>query len=318
MRLARAAALGLVALAAACSTRAPTPPEAGGTPSVGVYKLGSPYRINGRLYVPEFDPSYDRVGIASWYGDDFHGRPTANGEIFDKDRISAAHPTLPLPSRVRVTNLENGRSIVLRVNDRGPFVGDRLIDLSQAAAKELGFEDKGLARVRVQFLALDEARGTPPEPTVRVARAEPPGEAPRPEPVLPRPARLEPIRTAAPSSPMAARPAAPEPSPTLRPGVQLASLSPAANPATCPLGPHWVQLGAFTEEARWRAAVRTAALLDTPKTEPVLVNGRAALRVRLGPAADRGEALALAERARKLGFAEPLLVPVEAPAVRSC
>jgi rare lipoprotein A len=316
MRLARAAALALVVLAAACSTRPPTPPDAGGTSNLGVYKLGSPYRINGRLYVPAFDPAYDRVGIASWYGDDFHGRPTANGEVFDKDRISAAHPTLPLPSRVRVTNLENGRSIELRVNDRGPFVGDRLIDLSQAAAKELGFEEKGLARVRVQFLALDEARGTPPEPTVRLARAEPAGEGPRPEPVRPQPWRPEPGRTAAVATPT--RAATPEPSPALRPGVRLASLSAATNPATCPLGPHWVQLGAFTEEARWRAAVRTAALVDTPKTEPVLVNGRAALRVRLGPAADRGEALALAERARQLGFADPLVVPVEAPAVRTC
>ncbi len=182
MRLARALASSLVLLAAACTARPPGAPDTPGSGPLGVYKLGEPYRINGRLYVPEYDPTYDRVGIASWYGDAFHGRPTANGEIFDKDRISAAHPTLPLPSRVRVTNLDNGRSIELRVNDRGPFVDDRLIDLSQAAARELGFEEQGLARVRVQFLALDVARGTPPEPTVRVARAAEPAPPPTTEP----------------------------------------------------------------------------------------------------------------------------------------
>lgn len=331
MRLARAATLCLLLLAAACSTRPPTTPEGGGA-TVGVYKLGAPYRINGRLYVPEYDPNYDRVGIASWYGDDFHGKPTANGEVFDKRRISAAHPTLPLPSRVRVTNLENGRSIELRVNDRGPFVGDRLIDLSQAAAEELGFADRGLARVRVQFLALDEARGTPPEPTVRLARAEPVrSEPPRTEPARPEPRRLdtgrialaraEPPTAAGPRATAAPeRPAAP---PTTRrevlpAAVRLASFAPEPGAATCPLGPHWVQVGAFTEEARWRAAVRTLASLEAPRTEPVLVNGRPALRVRLGPAEDRLEALALAERARRLGFTDAVVLPAGSGQSSSC
>lgn len=142
----------------------------GGDGVRGVYKLGRPYQVNGRWYVPEFDPDYDRTGIASWYGEEFHGRPTANGERFDRATISAAHPTLPLPSLVEVTNLDNGRRLVVRVNDRGPFVGDRLIDLSEAAARELGFRDRGLARVRVRFLKLaDDALGVPPVP--RVAEA---------------------------------------------------------------------------------------------------------------------------------------------------
>jgi rare lipoprotein A len=147
----------LLALAA-CSTRAP---------EVGVYKLGQPYQIEGRWYVPEFDPAYDRVGVASWYGHPFHGRPTANGEIFDRDGLSAAHPTLPLPSIVRVTNLANQRQMELRVNDRGPFVKDRIIDLSQAAARALGVERFGTAPVRVEFVRLADARGVPPQPTVR-------------------------------------------------------------------------------------------------------------------------------------------------------
>ena len=106
----------------------PSPPRSGPeSAAVGHYKVGDPYRINGRWYHPSFDPAYDETGVASWYGDAFQGRPTANGEVFDKNRISAAHTTLPLPSIVEVVNLENGRRLQLRVNDRGPFVGDRLI-----------------------------------------------------------------------------------------------------------------------------------------------------------------------------------------------
>src|SRR5690606_29824158 len=97
------------------------------------------------------DPHYDRIGIASWYGSDFHGRLTANGEIYDQNRLTAAHPTLPLPSTVRVTNLSNGRSVVVRVNDRGPFLHDRIIDLSRTAAQQLGFANRGLAKVRVTY-----------------------------------------------------------------------------------------------------------------------------------------------------------------------
>ncbi len=138
----------------------------------GHYKLGRPYQINGRWYEPFYDPSYEAEGIASWYGDPFHGRLTANGERYDKRRLSAAHTTLPLPSLVEVTNLENGRTLEARVNDRGPFAGDRIIDLSEAAAEALGFKEDGLTRVRVRFLGLADSKGTPPQPTV-VARAEP-------------------------------------------------------------------------------------------------------------------------------------------------
>lgn len=121
----------------------------------GVYKTGNPYRIAGRWYTPmQTAAAYDRTGIASWYGRDFHNKRTANGEIYDMHALSAAHTTLPLPTLVRVTNMENGRSVVVRVNDRGPFAKDRLIDLSYAAARELGFVRQGTARVRVQTLDL--------------------------------------------------------------------------------------------------------------------------------------------------------------------
>ena len=111
-----------------------------------------PYQIRGRWYHPREDPDYEEVGMASWYGDRFDGRPTATGEIFDMNALTAAHTTLPLPGLVEVTNLENGRSAVLRVNDRGPFVDGRIIDLSRGAARELGLLDRGVGRVRVRYL----------------------------------------------------------------------------------------------------------------------------------------------------------------------
>jgi len=118
----------------------------------GAYQVGKPYQIAGLWYKPREDPGYDRVGSASWYGELFHGRRTANGEIYDMDRLSAAHPTLPLPVYARVTNLNNGRSIVVRVNDRGPYARDRVIDLSRRSAELLGFRSHGTATVRVKYL----------------------------------------------------------------------------------------------------------------------------------------------------------------------
>ena len=140
---------------AACSStgwedrRSDSPPSAGGV------KIGKPYQIGGVWYHPEEDPTYDRTGHASWYGPNFHGKRTANGEIFDMNKLSAAHTTLPMPSFVRVTNLENGRSLKLRINDRGPFAKNRIIDVSRRAAQLLGFEKKGVTRVRVQAVNPD-------------------------------------------------------------------------------------------------------------------------------------------------------------------
>jgi len=118
----------------------------------GVYQIGKPYQVGDLTYTPREDPTYDRVGNASWYGEMFHGRRTANGEIYDMDSLSAAHPTLPLPVYARVTNLNNGRTIVVRINDRGPYARDRIIDLSRRSAELLGFRDNGTATVRVKYL----------------------------------------------------------------------------------------------------------------------------------------------------------------------
>lgn len=171
-------ALGLVAALAACSSRDSRPSEArydrpverqidrkyGTSPSPrfvaggesvpkggGGYKLGSPYKIAGRWYTPVEDPNYDRTGLASWYGTDFHGRKTANGEIFDMGALTAAHPTLPIPSYAYVTNLDNGRTILVRINDRGPYAHDRVMDLSRRSAQVLGTEAQGIGRVRVRY-----------------------------------------------------------------------------------------------------------------------------------------------------------------------
>lgn len=116
----------------------------------GKYKIGKPYWIKGQRYVPKEDKSYDEIGIASWYGPGFHGKSTANGEIYDQYDITAAHKTLPLPIMVKVTNLENGKNMNIRINDRGPFVRGRIIDLSKKSAQLLGID--GIAKVRVQYL----------------------------------------------------------------------------------------------------------------------------------------------------------------------
>jgi rare lipoprotein A len=144
----------------------------------GSYRLGKPYNINGRTYVPSDNPSYRAEGVASWYGPDFHGRQTANGELYDMHAISAAHPTMPLPSYARVTNLDNGRSIIVRVNDRGPYVRNRIIDLSIGTAKALNFYGHGLARVRVEFVGRAPLEGTDDKLLLATLREGSPAPAP--------------------------------------------------------------------------------------------------------------------------------------------
>jgi len=144
----------------------------------GVYRVGTPYVMGGREYVPREDTHYSAVGLASWYGDDFHGRYTANGEIFDMNSISAAHPTMPLPSYARVTNLANHRSIVVRVNDRGPYVGNRVIDLSVRAAKLLHFYGDGVTKVQVDYVGRAPLEGSDNRKLEATLREGVPGAAP--------------------------------------------------------------------------------------------------------------------------------------------
>ena len=146
-------------------------PKGGGT-----YRVGKPYQVAGRTYVPEENTNYEAEGVASWYGDVFHGRLTANGEVFDMNSISAAHPTLPIPSYVRVTNLRNKRSLIVRVNDRGPFHENRVIDVSVRAAKLLDFHQYGLTRVRVEYVGRASLGGSDDERLAATLRTGEPAQ----------------------------------------------------------------------------------------------------------------------------------------------
>lgn len=238
-------------------------PKGGGT-----YRVGKPYVVGGKTYTPTTPKKgYKSEGLASWYGDDFHGRLTANGEIFDMNAIAAAHPTLPLPSYVRVTNLSNGRSMMVRVNDRGPFHGNRMLDVSNRAADMLGFKNKGTARVQMEYIGpaplegSDDIQlastlrmnGAAPAPTVMLASAGPmptrvaaaPQNVPLPparpfdlgEPSGPMVAEAAPVRAV--SKPRTVAVAAPEPAAKPRP-VRVASSVPSApladEPASAPTG----------------------------------------------------------------------------------
>lgn len=149
---------GVIVTVVACSSSSPDitdPPQKQAAAILnqgGVYKVGNPYKILGRWYYPKEDYNYKEEGTASWYGPDFHAKRTANGEKYDMNALTAAHRTLPLPSIVRVTNLENGRSLVVRVNDRGPYARNRVIDVSKKVAQLLGFLEQGTAKVRVEVL----------------------------------------------------------------------------------------------------------------------------------------------------------------------
>jgi len=158
----------------------------------GVYRVGQPYVVAGQTYAPQENRYYSAEGSASWYGNDFHGRLTANGEVFDMNGISAAHPTLPMPCYARVTNLANRRSIVVRVNDRGPYQANRVIDVSVRAARLLGFDTKGVARVRVEYVGAAPLEGSDDRLLAATLRQGEPAPAPSPimvasaEPFLPR------------------------------------------------------------------------------------------------------------------------------------
>ncbi|MDP1874810.1 septal ring lytic transglycosylase RlpA family protein [Phenylobacterium sp.] len=248
----------------------------------GVYKVGKPYQVAGVWYVPKEDPGYNRVGTASWYGAQFHAKTTANGEIFDMDAMTAAHTTLPLPSLVEVTNLENGRKVVVRVNDRGPFVGDRIIDMSRAAARELDFQSKGLAKVRVRYVGPAPLGGRG-DPGVRRAQA-PTGlpAAPVPYAALSRSAPPPPIAT-----PQSAPPPAPEAV------VQAPTVS------------YRVQAGAFGDRINAERAASQLAHAGAATIEPT---GAGLFRVVLEVGADEGRAWAVRDQVASAGFADARVI----------
>lgn len=269
---------------------APAPAEQGAPAWLERERVGPPYEANGRWYVPTAEPGYAQTGIASWYGPQFHGQPTASGEVFDQEALTAAHPTLPIPSLVQVTNLENGREIIVRVNDRGPFVGERLIDLSRRSAEVLGFEAQGQARVHVRYLG--------PAPRHVNGEGAPALAA---EPHAPQsPAPGEVVRNDGPASLLP--PAAPR---------EIAAL-PLAPPAPYHAAPaqtagYFVQIGAFSDLSnahRVRASVAGAG--------PVSVDTRQSasgelFRVRLGPYERREDAENARVTLADLGYGEAVL-----------
>jgi rare lipoprotein A len=243
------------------------------------YKVGNPYQVNGVWYYPAVDYNYDQTGIASWYGPGFVGHQTANGEEYDQNAMTAAHKTLPLPTLVRVTNLENGRQIQVRINDRGPFVNDRIIDLSRRSAQLLGMEAQGTARVRVQIMA-EESR--------QLALALGAGEEGQPRPKAAPAPKV--TAEALPGSTAAAKPAAaPAPAPSLA-ALPLPQPSPVV--VQEPVHPTniFVQAGAFLQMANADRLRGKLAGIGSARVIPVQLGAQKFYRVRVGPIASVDQA----------------------------
>jgi len=253
--------------------------------------------VGGIWYYPERDLTYDETGIGSWYGDEFSGKLTANGEIFDPELVTAAHKTLPMPSVVRVTNLDNGKSLVVRINDRGPFVAGRIIDLSREAARRIGYKDNGLARVRVQVLA---------EQSLRLEKLAKNGEFPSVD--------------GAPSAAMPEVEAAAKPTVNLtaksntgrsayssnngQSALDLLSQSRVGEvmsvaPVTTQI---WVQVGAFHSESGAASVLAQLETLGNGEISSLLKAGQTLHRVRLGPVQTVSEADKLLAGVMNIGF----------------
>jgi rare lipoprotein A len=277
-------------------------------PRGGIYKVGDPYKINGVTYYPAENYSYNETGIASFY--DFHGRVTANGELYDMNSLTAAHQTLPMPSLVRVTNLENGRQLVLRVNDRGPFAGNRIIDVSRRSAQLLGFEQRGTARVRVEILADDSRQLKMALLNARQAPIAEASAAPARGPIasdaLPPPAGARVAAVAAPipppsatlpPSPAGRQAGRPAPRPEMA-SARVAALPPEAQGSAIPtlvqtpVRPTalWVQAGAFSSYENAAKLGQQLRRFGAPQIMQVQSGGQRLYRVRIGPAANVPEA----------------------------
>ena len=261
----------------------------------GRFKVGSSYKIAGARYTPRESYSFEQTGVASWYGPNFHGKMTANGEIFDKYALTAAHKTLQMPSIVRVTNLENGRSIIVRINDRGPFSKGRIIDLSERSAEVLGFKNQGTARVKIQVL---------PEESRRVASLAKQGQSTRgfeialnekgyrlsPEPVENVPTPLtRPVQTAYNNIPQ-------QPAP-------IYSTRPALKPRAL-----FVQAGSFTTHAKAQQLASQIQNIGPSRINPALVNGNKYYRVQVGPISSKDQADLIVSQLSSANIGEPFLI----------
>lgn len=309
----------------------------------GAYKVGKAYDIDGKTYYPAENWSYDETGMASWYGPGFHGRPTASGELYDQHATSAAHPTLPLPSIVRVTNLDNGKQVVARINDRGPFAHNRIIDLSKGAARQIGLDISGTAKVRVQLLTRESEiikqvalqGGGRDAQMAAIANLDGNAPAPAPQtmiasaPVIDRSVTVQQVpapqgptiaeqiaareaaeRAAARQAPVATQPL---PALTLPPSTQpLVVAQP--TPSYAPLGAAslgngiYVQAGAFSLPENAERLRAQLAGLGAAHVMQTSVSGRDFYRVRIGPMASLDAADQLRARVIAAGHGEARVI----------
>jgi rare lipoprotein A len=247
----------------------------------GGYKIGQPYEVDGVWYFPQEVDRHDETGIASWYGAEFHGQATANGERFDQEALSAAHRTLPMPSLARVTNLENGKSVVVRINDRGPFARGRIIDVSRRSARLLGFERQGTARVRVSLLGAESrrlkrqalARGGETQVAAAAPQVVVPGAAAVPAPSRATSGLEQHRRQAVGHQP-----------------VRATAL--------------YVQVGAFADRENADRLRRTLRAIGQVTVSSLVLNGRRLYRVRLGPVTTVAAADRLLDHAFRAGYTQ--------------
>lgn len=335
---------------AGCSTGS-TPPatvipsdERFNLPEGGAYKVGNPYQVEGIWYYPAEDYAYSQEGVASWYGPDFHGKRTANGEKYDMNALTAAHPTLPLPSIVTVTNLENGRAVKVRINDRGPFKSKRIIDVSRQAAQLLGFKEQGTARVRVtldrdeslqiknQLLAsstvdlpkvnaaprlsissesLSPPPGTPQPTSVASASPAPPSQAAVPQQAVSESAAKKPLASELGKPPQTVASASRLPPPaTVQQPVPPPRVQPGKGKIDLPAGSGlYIQAGAFAEPSnahRLEQQLREFGNVFIVTTTGA--NGRILYRVRLGPLQDDTGAEELLSQVKSYGYDDAQIV----------
>jgi rare lipoprotein A len=315
--------LALLAAAAACSSRHHAPAQA----QRGMYKVGAPYTIDGVTYVPMEEFQHTETGVASWYGPGFHGKYTANGEVYDQSERTAAHRTLQMPSVLRVTNLETGQSTIVRVNDRGPFARARILDVSRTAAEELGMVGNGTARVRVEQLEMesqamkqiavngggaDEQRAAldkyvagrrGPPAVMAAAQATPP-----PTPAVtvyasnPRSPAVAPIEASG-----GAGAAVPGAGPLGSGQPTVASIASAAT-SLQPAGGFYVQTGAFSTVGNAEKQRGLVTGYGSTEISPASSGGREVYRVRLGPYSTQEAAGIVADRLRRSGYGDARVV----------
>lgn len=274
----------------------------------GRYHVGKPYQVAGQWFTPKEQPGYDKKGTASWYGEDFNRRKTSNGEWFDMNRLTAAHATLPLPSYVKVTNLTNGREVVVRVNDRGPFVDTRIIDLSKRTAEALDFKNKGKAQVRVQYIGpaplndkggrhlvamnTELERGTPMRKMIAAADGRK-GKATTETKMV---AETKPVRNAASPAVQAETVAYEQPAEPVVPAAPPGEVS------------YYIQLGSFADaENAARARDQFASAWPVQFIELSGASGPV-YRVRLGPISAGDDARTALVDAQSAGFADARLI----------